>query len=106
MSEFVIERLGHLGDGIADGPFYAPGTLPGERVTGTLEDNVLRDVKIVEPSGIRIKAPCRHYKSCGGCQLQHADDGFLAEWKTWIVREALAAQGIETELRDIAVSPA
>ena len=106
MSEFVIERLGHLGDGIAEGPVYVPGALPGERVTGTLEGNVLRDVKIVEPSATRVKAPCRHYKSCGGCQLQHVDDAFLAEWKTGIVREALAAQGIETRMREIAVSPA
>ncbi|QFT83015.1 23S rRNA (uracil-C(5))-methyltransferase RlmCD [Roseovarius sp. THAF27] len=106
MAEFVIERLGHLGDGIAEGPVYVPGALPGERVTGTLEGNVLRDVKILQPAATRVKAPCRHYKSCGGCQLQHADDGFLADWKTGIVREALAAQGIETEMREIAVSPA
>ncbi|KRS11245.1 RNA methyltransferase [Roseovarius atlanticus] len=106
MSEILVERLGHLGDGIAEGPVYAPGALPGERVSGTLEGNVLRDVRIVEPSSVRVKAPCRHYKSCGGCQLQHADDAFLAEWKTGIVREALAAQGIETEMREIAVSRA
>ena len=106
MDEYVINRLGHLGDGIAEGPVYAPNTLPGERVTGHLQGNVLWDVKIVEPSDIRVKAPCRHYKSCGGCQLQHAADGFLAEWKTGIVREALAAQGITAEMREIAVSPA
>ncbi|MFN3210440.1 MAG: class I SAM-dependent RNA methyltransferase [Roseovarius sp.] len=106
MAEFVIERLGHLGDGIAAGPVYVPGALPGERVTGSLNGSVLRDVKILEPTATRVKAPCRHYKSCGGCQLQHADDGFLAEWKTGILREALAAQGIETEMRGIAVSPA
>jgi len=106
MSEFLIERLGHLGDGIAEGPIYAPGALPGERVAGTLEGNVLREVKIMAPSETRVKARCRHYKSCGGCQLQHADDAFLAQWKTGIVREALAAQGIETEMREIAVSPA
>ena len=50
MSEHVIDRLGHLGDGIARGPVYAPGALPGERVTGTLEGNVLREMRIVAPS--------------------------------------------------------
>ena len=30
MSEFTIKRLGHQGDGIADGPVYAPLTLPIE----------------------------------------------------------------------------
>ncbi len=106
MTELVIERLGHLGDGIAKGPVYVPGALPGERVTGDLDGTVLREMRIVTPSDARVKAPCAHYRSCGGCQLQHAADDFLARWKTGIVAEALAAQGIETRLRDIAVSPA
>jgi len=28
----TIDRLGHLGHGIAPGPLYVPGTLPGEVV--------------------------------------------------------------------------
>ncbi len=38
--------------------------------------------------------PCRHFKSCGGCQLQHASDRFVAAWKTDVIAQALAAQGI------------
>ena len=48
--EITIERLGHQGDGIASGPYFAPLTLPGERISGKLEDRKLTDIKILEPS--------------------------------------------------------
>ena len=101
----TINRLGHQGDGIADGPLFAPRTLPGEVVSGVAEGTQLTDIRIETPSDHRVAAPCRHYKSCGGCQLQHADDGFVANWKLDIVRHALAAQGLETEIRPIHTSP-
>ncbi|WP_170468270.1 class I SAM-dependent RNA methyltransferase [Ruegeria arenilitoris] len=102
---FTITRLGHQGDGIADGPIYAPRTLPSEVVTGTLVGQVLSGIRVETPSDQRVKAPCRHYKSCGGCQLQHAADAFVADWKVEVVRTALAAQGIEAEMRPIHTSP-
>ncbi|MDP5219433.1 class I SAM-dependent RNA methyltransferase [Ruegeria sp. 2205SS24-7] len=103
---YHIERLGHQGDGIAEGPIYAPRTLPGERVSGVLDGRNLTDIRIEEPSQDRVKPPCRHYRACGGCQLQHASDGFVATWKQEVVRAALSAQGIETDLRPIHTSPA
>lgn len=106
MTEHTILRLGHQGDGIAEGPVFAPLTLPGEVVTGTLDGAKLTDVRIVTPSADRVAAPCKHYKSCGGCQLQHASDPFVAQWKTDVVRYALTAQGIETEFRPILTSGA
>ncbi|MEX0339432.1 MAG: class I SAM-dependent RNA methyltransferase [Arenibacterium sp.] len=101
----MIERLGHQGDGIAAGPIYAPRTLTGERVSGTLSGQKLDDVKIIDPSGDRVQPPCRHYRACGGCQLQHAADEFVANWKQDIVEAALKSQGLETIFRPIAVSP-
>ncbi|WP_170606453.1 class I SAM-dependent RNA methyltransferase [Ruegeria arenilitoris] len=103
--DYTILRLGHHGDGIADGPIYAPRTLPGEVVTGVLEGDRLSDIRIKSPSSERVKAPCDHYKSCGGCQLQHASDEFVARWKMDVVRAALAAQHIEAILRPIQTSP-
>ncbi len=103
--EYTILRLGHQGDGIADGPIYAPRTLPGEVVSGILEGSQLTDIRVITPSDQRVKAPCRHYKACGGCQLQHASDPFVADWKVGVVRTALAAQGLEAPMRPIHTSP-
>jgi len=106
--KLTIARLGHLGDGIAEGPegpVYVPGMLPGEEIEGDLSGGTLLAPKIVTPSPDRIKAPCAHAKSCGGCLMQHARDGFVADWKLGIVRGALAGQGLEAALRSIVTSP-
>lgn len=102
----TIQRLGHQGDGVAEGPVFAARTLPGETVSGLLEGSQLTDIRIETPADTRVQPPCRHYKSCGGCQLQHASDDFVARWKEDVVRRALAAQGIEAEIRPVHTSPA
>lgn len=101
-----IERLGHLGDGIAEGPVYVPDVLPGEVVSGVVEGQRMTQVKIVQPSPDRVKPPCPHAKSCGGCALQHASDSFVSRWKQDVVRSALLAHGIGAEISDIHTSPA
>lgn len=101
----VIERLGHLGDGIAPGPVYAARCLPGEVVEGARVGDRLEEVRIVTPSPDRVAPPCRHYRACGGCALQHASDGFVAAWKRDVVRAALAAQGLTPEIGAVATSP-
>ncbi|KMK65439.1 class I SAM-dependent RNA methyltransferase [Puniceibacterium sp. IMCC21224] len=105
MAILRIERLGHQGDGIARGPVFVPGALPGEEVEGEVVDGILAVPKIVTPSSDRVRGPCAHARSCGGCQLQHASDGFVGDWKTDVVRQALSAHGLDTELRTIATSP-
>lgn len=105
MAEYLIERLGRHGDGVAAGPIFAPMTLPGEIVTGTLHGDTLSDVRIVTPSADRAAPPCPHYQSCGGCSLQHASDPLVADWKTETVRRALGAHDLETDLRPIVTSP-
>ena len=104
MEQVTIERLGHQGDGIAPGPVFVPGTLPGEVVEGEIEKGVMAAPRILTPSDQRVKAPCRHAKSCGGCQLQHAHDDFVAEWKVGVVRHALSAHALEAPFRPIATS--
>ena len=101
----TITRLGQQGDGVAEGPLFAPRTLPGEVVSGVVSGSQLTEVRIETPSETRVQAPCRHYKSCGGCQLQHASDAFVADWKVEVVKTALRAQGLETEFRPIHTSP-
>lgn len=105
----TIDRLGYLGDGIAigeAGPIYAPGFLPGEVVEGDLAKDTLTGGKIISPSADRMKPPCSHAKTCGGCLMQHAADPFVADWKEGIVRGALAGQGLETTFRPMVTSPA
>lgn len=106
----TIERLGHLGHGIAanpeGGPLYVPGTLPGEVVEGTTQGDRLADPKIITPSVDRVKPPCRHARACGGCQLQHAAEPFVAHWKQEVVAKALAAQGLSAPFLPLVTSPA
>lgn len=101
----TIDRLGHLGHGIAPGPIYVPGTLPGEVVEGTPDGDRLLDPKIVTPSPNRVKPPCRHARACGGCQLQHASEPFVAAWKQEVVANALAGQGLSADFLPLVTSP-
>ena len=96
-----VEHLTHQGMGrTAEGKFV-PRVLPGEEIE-LLDDGSAR---ILTPSADRVAPPCRHYKSCGGCAMQHASDEFVAKWKVETVVRALSAQGIEAEISGIETSP-
>nr|WP_282569203.1 class I SAM-dependent RNA methyltransferase [Aliiroseovarius sp. S1339] len=97
--------MGHLGDGIAPGPIFAPRCLPGEEITGEVVDGRIAAPRILVPSPDRVKALCAHYNACGGCALLHASDGFVADWKVEVVKTALAAHGLSPEFRPIKTSP-
>ena len=105
MPEVVIDRLGASGDGVAPGPIFVPRALPGEVVSGDIVDGRMRQPKIAVPSVHRVSAPCRHYRACGGCALQHAHDDLIADFKTDVVRRALAAHRLEAEVALIHTSP-
>nr|WP_123793927.1 class I SAM-dependent RNA methyltransferase [Pacificibacter maritimus] len=100
-----IERLGHHGDGIAKGPIFVPKTLPGEIVEGLVEGDRMLAPKVISPSVDRVKPPCHHFKSCGGCALQHASDPFVASWKAQVVKMALESHGLNIEVEDVLTSP-
>jgi 23S rRNA (uracil1939-C5)-methyltransferase len=102
----TIERLGHLGDGIAAGPVFAPLTLPGEVIDGDIIAGRIAAAKIITPSADRVRAPCSHFKTCGGCNLQHASDTFVAGWKADVVRAGLLAHGLDAPITKISTSPA
>jgi len=102
----TIDRLGHLGDGIAEGPIFVPQMLPGEVVEGDLDGDQLLNTRIITPSPNRVRPPCAHARTCGGCKMQHAGDDFVADWKQSIVKTALEAQGISTLFRPMITSSA
>lgn len=104
----TIARVGGQGDGIAetpDGPVFAPLTLPGEVVRGTVRDGRLEAVQIVTASPDRIAPVSPHYGDCGGCSLQHWATGPYLDWKHEQVRLALAREGIETEIEATVAVP-
>ena len=104
----MIDRLGHLGDGIAagsEGVVFVPGMLPGEAVEGVLDGDRLTEIRILTPSPDRVKPPCAHARTCGGCLMQHASDAFVAQWKEGIVRGALAGQGLSATFLPTVTSP-
>lgn len=99
----MIEGLTHLGLGkVDDGRTLLPRVLPGEEVAVAKDGTV----RIITPSADRVAPPCRHFKTCGGCAMQHANDAFVANWKLGIVQKALTAQRITTVYRDVLTSPA
>ena len=105
----TIARVGGQGDGIADtadGPVFAPLTLPGEVVRGEVRDGRLDAVEIVTGSPDRIAPVSPHYGDCGGCSLQHWANGPYLDWKRDQVRLALAREGIETEIEAAVAVPA
>ena len=94
----IIENLTHLGLGRTNDGDLIPRTLPGEEVDS--------EGRIITPSVNRVAAPCRHFKTCGGCAMQHANDDFVADWKNTIVQRALSAHGLTPTFRPILTSPA
>jgi 23S rRNA (uracil1939-C5)-methyltransferase len=100
-AEFRIERLGAQGDGIAAterGPVFIPFTLGGERVTASRNGDRADLLAVVEPSPLRVEPACRHFGECGGCALQHMEEGAYRRWKRDRVAEALRGRGIEAEV--------
>lgn len=99
--DLTIEKIVYSGDGLGrvNGqavfvPFTAPGDQLRVRITN-LERNFARGVieEIVEPSLARRAAPCQHFGSCGGCQLQHLQYPTQLQIKTEFIRESLRRIG-------------
>lgn len=107
-TELTIERLSLHADGVAHGPagtVHVAMALPGEVVSGDIVEGRIAVPRIVTPSDRRVKAPCPHYRACGGCVLQHASDDFVAGWKASVVETALATRGIAASVSRVETSP-
>lgn len=97
-----IERLGVQGDGVAQGPkgpLFVPFALPGERVRVALDpgNQYAQLLAVLEASPDRIAPICPHFGICGGCALQHLEEGAYLAWKRDQVRAALQSRGLEAE---------
>ncbi len=95
-SEPII-RLAAKGDGVATSGRHVAGAVPGDTIDAD---------GAITPGPHHIAPICRHFATCGGCLLQHADDVVLAEFVEGRVVNAAKGQGLEpAELLPVHLSP-
>lgn len=93
----TIIRLAAKGDGVAASGRHIAGAVPGDAIA---PDGA------IAPGPHHIAPACRHFGTCGGCQLQHADDTVLAAFVEGRVVNAAKGQGLEPEeLLPVHLSP-
>lgn len=104
--EVTVDQLVAGGDGLArfEGiPLFVPRAAPGDRLRVRLTERKpgygrAEIVEILEPGPGRRTPPCPFFDDCGGCDLQHLEDGLQVELKAEAVRETLVRiGGIELE---------
>jgi 23S rRNA (uracil1939-C5)-methyltransferase len=109
LTELLIDRLGHLGDGVTttgDGrQLFVPFALAGETVDVAINGNSARVTSVVAPSPDRIEPECPHFGVCGGCVLQHLAPAPYAAFKRQLVVDALADRGLTPEVGEARVVP-
>lgn len=91
--QVTIEHLNWRGEGVGDGHTFRK-VLAGEIVDPATG-------QIIRASVERIEAFCKYYEKCGGCQLQHWQQGPYRDWKKNLVTAALLKRGIEFPVSDI-----
>ncbi|MEE9562943.1 MAG: class I SAM-dependent RNA methyltransferase [Thermoanaerobaculia bacterium] len=111
-----IEKLVAGGEGFGryQGiPIFVPRSAPGDRLRVRVTDRRTdygraEIIELLEPGPGRRPPPCPHFGSCGGCDLQHLEDGIQTDLKAEAVRETLerlAGLEISEPVEVIAGSP-
>ncbi|MGY6708657.1 MAG: class I SAM-dependent RNA methyltransferase [Rhizobiaceae bacterium] len=107
-TRLTISRLGAQGDGIADtprGPVFVPFALPGETVTAAVNKDRADLIALIEASPERVEPACLHFGTCGGCSLQHLEEGAYRAFKRETVVTALRQRGIEADVGELIACP-
>lgn len=92
-----IIRIAARGDGV---------TTDGRHVAGSAPGDMLRDDGTLRHGPHHALPPCRHFGSCGGCQLQQLDEETLRDFVTSRVVNAADGQQVAIgELLATHVSP-
>ena len=102
-ADVTIESLGRRGDGVAavaGGTVHVPATAPGDRATVALTGTGPgrfrgRLLELLEAGPDRREPPCAHFGECGGCALQHLAPAAYGAWKTDLLRDLLARNGLD-----------
>ncbi len=97
----TAESLGARGDAVLPGPVYAQGLLPGE--TARLEVRGDRGTVLERLTDAPERAApfCPVAAACGGCSLQHFEEGAYRAWKRGLAETALARAGVEADLAEL-----
>jgi 23S rRNA (uracil1939-C5)-methyltransferase len=102
ITELRVERVGGQGDGVARDAqgrlVFVPLTLADETVEAELKGDRAEVARMIEASPERVTPPCPHFDVCGGCSLQHWAAAPYADWKSDLIRQALARERIESEI--------
>jgi 23S rRNA (uracil1939-C5)-methyltransferase len=96
VSTDTIIRVAARGEGVTADGRHAALAAPGD---------LLNADGSLTPGPHHQMPPCRHFPTCGGCQLQHLDDASYAAFITDRIAGALAAHELETDIRAPIVSP-
>ncbi len=91
-----VVRVAARGEGVTEDGRHVSLAAPGDMLAadGT-----------VQPGPHHQVPPCRHFPTCGGCQLQHLDDEAWSGFITDRIASALAAQGLAAPVRAPLLSP-
>ncbi|AKM10435.1 class I SAM-dependent RNA methyltransferase [Croceicoccus naphthovorans] len=81
-----VLRIAAKGDGVTASGRHVPMTAPGDTVA---PDGA------VTPGPHHATPPCRHFRKCGGCQLQQLDEDSWTAFVRDRVANAAAGQGLE-----------
>ncbi len=99
--EVAITGLSHDGRGIArvnDKVMFVFGALPDETVRVQITKSHSRfqeanTIEVITPSPMRVKPPCQHFGTCGGCSLQHISPNDQVKLKQSWLADQLMHQG-------------
>jgi len=99
--DLSVESLAFGGNGVArlNGfVVFVRRGLPGDKVRARVTKVQRRHaeavaVEVLEPSPLRVEAPCQHYPACGGCRFQDLAYEAQLESKAGQVRDALVRIG-------------
>lgn len=111
--ELTIDHIGARGDGVArlgEDQVFVPFTLAGDKVLAAVEgkrgDGLAAElISVLEAGPGRVEPPCPHYGKCGGCALQHVEDGLYRTWKRDLLVTALKRQGLDVPVAELVAIP-
>lgn len=86
----TVVRIAAKGDGVTASGRHIAGAVTGDRVS---------EQGAISPGVHHVEPPCRHFGTCGGCQLQQADETALRQFVS--ERVAFAAEGQEVAVGEM-----